>query len=399
MINELVNLIKNIRLEKLTDKKLLRDEISRYEKIYEYIEFTTKNQVVFKKLEVNEISIDKFNKRYKNIYAVDSSSRAIDLPYMFIGIGSATGINRFIGDSIEYPSISSIMSRFNEKYDYITIIPEIEGLEKNFFEKLDRMHVITKSPAGIRYSPRYSKYVVLDELRLTLENKILETFLVNDKYRDIYVFVDGPIYYTPPLVYQVNNTYKVYDEHVKYYIESWKILVSKRINIVNKLFREKNIVVIGIVKRLNRSNILSRKDPMNISSGNMNDEAYLSILTTIWFKNKRIKPYYIGPIIYDPGKLLISLPRKEIYYIGLPRRRIANEIDYRNYMFYRVEFFENTIEDLGPVIYDSIYMGSILPLSILLADTRVKKITTALVNYFIRVIGLPSETTYQYITF
>ncbi len=399
MIDDLVNIIKNIKLEGFTDKKIVRDESSRFEKIYDYIEFTTENQVILKKLEIHEIGFDELRRRYNNIYAIDSSTRAIDTPYMFIGVGSATCINRFTGDSLEYPSITSIMAQGEKSYDYIVIIPEIEGFEKDLLDKLEEKKVITRNPAGIRYSPRYSKYVVLDELRLLLENKVLNMLLEKERYRDLYVFVDGPIYYTPPLVYQVNEMHGIRDDLVKYYIESWKVLVGIRVNIIDKLMREKNITVLGIVKRLNRSNILSRRDPVGLSSGNMSDEAYLSVLTTLWFKDKKITPYYIGPIIYDPGKLPVKLPKKTIYYIGIPRRRITNETDYRNYMFYRIEYVEGAEENLEPVIYDSIHTGSILPLSILLADNRVKKITNALVNYFIRMTGLPGESTYQYITF
>ena len=70
-----------------------------------------------------------------------------------------------------------------------------------------------------------------------------------------------------------------------------------------------------------------------------------------------------------------------------------------NFMFYRTEYLWGLEAPLDPILYDSVYTGSILPLSILLADNKVKKMTTGLLNYLLRSMGLSSESTYQYITF
>ena len=399
MIDKLADIIRGMSKGDFIDKKIIRDESSRHEKIYEYIEFSTDKQVIMDKFELIELSYEKRIRPSNNIYAIDSSTRTIDTPYVFIAVGSATCLNRFTGDAIDYPRFSDVLTKPDIKHDYLVVIPEIEGIEHTFLDILDKMGVRMKNPAGTIYSPRYSKYVVLDELRLSLENIVLNMLLENDKYRDLYVFIDGPIYYTPPLVYQLNELHGIRDELLEQYVEAWKTLVSQRIIVVEKLYREKDIVVAGIVKRLNKSNILSKKNPAGISKGNVSDEVYLSILTETWFKNKRITPFYIGPVIYDPGKLPIQLPRKTLYYVGIPRRRNMYGSSFVNFMFYRTEYLWGLEAPLDPILYDSVYTGSILPLSILLADNKVKKMTTGLLNYLLRSMGLSSESTYQYITF
>lgn len=399
-MNELIRFLEEVRKFPIDNKRIIRDEDSRRERIYEYIEHTvSEDQVRIKRIEFVEIKLNEQPKGYLEIYAIDSSSRVIDTPYIFLAIGAATIINRIKGYILDYPNIYHVLNNYDLKYKYAVIIPEVSNYPLEILDKLERKGVTNKNPIGIQYTPKYSKYVVLDELRLGLENTILEKTLQESSIRDSYIFIDGPIYYTPPLVYQLNEFHGVKDELLNVYVESWKYLIEKRVNLIDKLYKERNIIVLGVVKRLYRSNILSRIDPLRVSNGNINDEAYLSIVSTIRYQELTPKPFYIGPIIYDPGRITIKLPSKKLYYIGLPRRQVAGRTDYRNYMFYRVETIHGDDESLNPIIYDSIYSGSILPLSILLADNRAKKITNGMLNYLLRITNLPTDHTYQYITF
>ncbi len=398
MVEELTEIINELRRISLKNKSIARNDDSRREKLYEYIEDTSGGEIKIEKPVFIEIDREYSLRTYSNIYGVDSSSRVIDTPYIFIAVGASTIVNRYRGFVIDYPSIDQIF-RNNTKHDYIVVIPEITGSLDSLVELLEEKGFITCNPIGFRYTPRYSKYVVLDELRLMLENKVLEKALELDKISNSYILIDGPIYYTPPLVYQLNEMHGIVDDYIKLYVAGWKKIIEKRINIINRLEKEKDVIVIGVVKRLSRSNILSRIDPLNISSGKFNDEVYLSMITTMKYRSISPKPYVFGPIIYDPGVTPISLPYKKLYYIGIPRRKVIGGTDYRNYMFFRIETITGKDSIIEPIIYDSIYAGSVIPLSILIADKRVKKITNGIVNYLLRMTGLSSENTYQYISF
>jgi len=399
MISGVAELIKALSMFTAGKERIARDDMSRIERLYDYLEYTMgEKQVVAREGGVKWIESLARN-RYTNIYAVDSSSRVIDTPYVFVALGASTAVNRFIGYARDYPDLNAVLgAKKGEKYKYIAIVPEVEKKQAIKQYNAEEYGVITKNPAGYGYTPRYSKYVILDELRLMLENMILEEIL-NEDVHDSYVLIDGPIYFTPPLVYQVNELHGVKDELLNKYVEGWQILVSKRIKLVEKLNRENNVAVLGIVKRLNRSIILSKTDPLRIG-GRVNDQVYMSILSSMLARRENAnKPFYLGPITYDPGNTPIELPRKDLYYIALPRRReYTKGAIYPDYVYYRVEAIAGYKDLLEPVIYDSLHSGSLLPLSILLADSRAKKLSTALVNYLLRATGIPSEATHQYIS-
>jgi len=389
-------LLKYIHGLESSNRKIVRDDESRRETIYEYFEYALDKQIKPIDPRFHEIVFSREAGKTFNIYGIDSSSRVIDTPYIFLAVGASTSINRLYGRVIDYPDINKLFSGENS-YRYIVIVPEITGFSEDILDSLKRNNIIVENPAGLTYTPEYSKLVILDELRLSLENRVLEIMLNNVAESDSIIFLDGPIYYTPPLIYQVNEYHGVRDELFKQYVDSWKILVNERINLVNKLW-SKGVRVVGVVKRLSRSNILSKIDPYDISRGRLNDEAYLTVITTFKYRELEPKPYYIGPIKYDPGLAPYNLPAKTLYYLAIPRRKAVGETDYRNYVFYRVEAIhdDNVLE---PIIYDSVSSGSTLPLSILLADKRVKKITIGLLNYVSRLTGLYGESTHQYISF
>ncbi|MEM1846018.1 MAG: DNA double-strand break repair nuclease NurA [Desulfurococcaceae archaeon] len=398
MIDYLIDFIKNIDFNKLIDFKIVKNDESSRIKLYEYIDYVVDKQIENNRVELREISIRESISRFDNIFAIDSSSRTVDTPYLFVAIGSTTCINRFRNIYIDYPDITSVFSKRNTHYRYIVLIPEITGLSETQFNELKNNGIIIDNPNGIIYDSKYSKYVVLDELRLRLENNMLEIILSDDRIRDSYIFIDGAIYYTPPVIYHYNELHSIRDKYIKEYIESWKILVCRRIELINKLYSEKNNYVIGIVKRLQRSNLLSRIDPLNISTGSLNDETYLSIYIDKLIRENSVKPYTIGPLLYNPSSDLVKLPVKRIYYFAIPRRTGLIENSLKTYVFFRAEALYNDNEWIKPIIYDTIYSGSTIPLSILLADSRARKITYAFTNYFILKTGLSRESTSFYIT-
>lgn len=398
MIDYLINFIKNVDFSKLVNLRIVKNDESRRDKLYEYIDFVIDGQVEKNKVEVREISVKETTLSLDNVYAIDSSSRTIDTPYLFIAIGSTTCINRFRNIFIDYPDIAGIFSSKSFNYKYIVLIPEVAGFSEIQYSELRNLGVIIDNPNGTTYDSKYSKYVVLDELRLRLENNILEILLSSDKTVDSIVFIDGAIYYTPPVIYNYNELHSTRDKYVREYIESWKTLITKRISLIDMLYRERNTTVIGIVKRLQRSNLLSKIDPLNISAGSINDETYLSIYVNKLSREHGVKPYYIGPIVYNPSSSIIKLPVKKIYYFTIPRRISYLENIFKTHVFFRAEAIHGDNEFIKPIIHDTLYSGSLIPLSILIADSRAKRISHVLTNYFLRKTGLPGETTSFYIT-
>ncbi|MET1159918.1 MAG: DNA double-strand break repair nuclease NurA [Thermoprotei archaeon] len=403
MIEELAKILSKFSRFESSSIRVVRVEESRFEKPYEYFEYTAEDkQVKFREPLIHVIDTIPISK-YMDLYAIDSSSRVIDTPYVFIAVGAVTAVNRFKRRVLDYPNISSLLLG-ESMYDFIVVVPELEIRDSDIYIKLRELGITTCNPAGLTYTPTYNKYVILDELRLKLENIMLEKLL--DIEHNSIVFLDGTIYYTPPLVYQANELHGVRDEHIEHYIRSWSILVSERIKLIDKLVREKGTSVYGIVKRLNKSNLLSRVDPLNISSGRVNDEVYLSITTSLLKRKYGVnKPFYIGPIEYNPGKTPVKLPTKQLYYVAIPRRGLHSNVNrYGDYAYYRIEVLRDLAgktedqEILTPILLDSLSTGSSLPLTLLLADNRAKKLSHALVNYILRAIGIPTESTRFYIT-
>jgi hypothetical protein len=385
----------------------MRNEESRVKRLYDFIEYVPENISGANRGETSIRFIDEdFTndiKEYTHVYAVDSSSRVLDTPYFFISIGSASAINRFKGFVIDIPDINTLFSTHIEGIDrFLALVPEIKPYRKDLFEYLKNIAYL-ENPLGRQYDPEYNKNIILDELRYRLENTILEKIL-DTGMSDSIIFIDGPTYYIPPLK-SISKTGQT-DLFEKIYLDSWIMLVKKRIELIRRL-TENNNLVIGIVKRLYKTILLSRIDPMNIGGSRINDEAYLSIVVNTRINNSDMgKPFYIGPISYTAKELCneIDLPGKIIYYMGIPKRRIYGYSGYQQYAFYRVEVLNHNHIDtdsdyiLKPVIYDSLKAGTILPLSIILVDQRVKRISSSITRYIARKLTISGETTLRYLS-
>lgn len=333
---------------------------------------------VLKNIDLNVIG------RFTNIIGLDSSSRYINTPYFFIAVASASAINRFNSFIVDSPNIDYALKTGSPER-YLLIAPEFDGLEADL-TAIEKLNVIVKNPAGAFYSPFYSRNVLLDELRLMHENIVLKKLLESD-IRDSYLLIDGPVYYTPPVAYHYVDRRVIGNELLRLYIESWSIIVSERVRILEKLIKDKNIKPIGIVKRLNKSNMLCRIDPFNVSQSWMNDYAYLSIVTNR-FKPEVGKVIYFGTIRYRPENLPIHLPDKYVAYIGVPK--LSYNVRFINYVFYRVESIYE-LDSIDPVLYDSVVSGSTLPISILVADNRVKKTSFMLIKYVASSLEIPLD--------
>ncbi len=319
-----------------------------------------------------------------SVMGVDSSSRFIDTPYFFMGIGSVSVYNRVLRSGFDCPDVYGVIygSR-GSGCEWLLVVGN--GLDKGgqFPEQ-----IVTRNPAGYPYTAGYNRLMALNELRLRLESYALNNIV--DDYGRI-ILVDGPIYHIPSIftVYLRGGGYK--SESLRKYYESWRILLRERINALNRLIG-KGFRIIGIVKRLEYSTLLSRIDPLNIlkSNARINDHTYLSIAANNIAGKGGAKPFILGPFKYRNKGIIDELPERIGYYVGLPRRREARYSS--NYVFYRVELLENDPELLNIVLTDSLGSGALLPLTILLVDSRAKKLSGGLRNYLLRLIenkGIP----------
>ncbi|MGB9816225.1 MAG: DNA double-strand break repair nuclease NurA [Desulfurococcaceae archaeon] len=330
------------------------------------------------------------------IFALDSSSRVIETPYVFIGVGAGSVYSRLTGRSIDAPHASSILGLEEPLCKHMVVIPEVE-LEQDYLNNVKLIPgVLTCNPKGALYTSKYNKHIALVELRLMIESCLMKLFQgSNYAAPGTVLMVDGPLIHPFHIPAEASFTWS--RDKVKSYSEALEYLNSERVSIVRDLLARK-VLTIGIVKRLVKSYYLSSVDPAGLSVGRINDEAYVS--TLLLRLNTAIeKPLIIGPIRVKHETLSAS---KLMWYIITPRRLCPLTSSMGNYVVYRVEVLENSSinedEVLGHVFYDSIYTGSLLPLSLLVVDKRVKKITSSIVTYLLYMTGLTEESTSQYIS-
>lgn len=331
----------------------------------------------------------------EDIFALDTSSRVIETPYVFIGIGAGSIYSRLTGRGFDVPHVASILGLEKPLCNHLVVIPEIE-LEPDFMNKISSMTgVIANNPIGIPYTSGYSKHVVLVELRLMIELCLMKIFL-NSNYATpgSTLLIDGPIIY--PFYFPAEISLIWSREKLKMYSDSLEFLNLERVKVVDKLMKQ-GILVVGIVKRLIKSYYLSSVDPARLSVGRINDEAYIMML--LLRMNKTLENLLvIGPIRVKHENNITRL----MWYIVVPRRIYPISSGMGNFVLYRVELLENNSlrkdHVLEQIFYDSFHTGSLLPLSLLVVDRRVKKITSSMATYLLYITGLTEESTSQYIS-
>ncbi|MEB3760142.1 MAG: DNA double-strand break repair nuclease NurA [Desulfurococcales archaeon] len=315
---------------------------------------------------------------------IDSSSRSIDLSHGSLIIGAAT---LTIGSThtIEYPSLSSTELNLQGPGFLIPLLPhEIPSANNPI--------IITKNPAGYNYNAAYSIEQAQDELRLLLENwlldKVAPTIIEELADRiDIQpvVLVDGP-------VYPLTMAHEKYHEYKNEYTESWQQLLITRLQAIHRL-EAKGVPVIGVVKRLEHSLILDRvvKGSPRLSQcfrkgGEYSDQ---KILAHYYTHCTRIVP----GSIYSSPKITFLYSKKTnqpyvkiLEYTAIPAGKWQHSLVPRTY---RLEYTESTSNILGELklsayhilAYDSVLRGSTTPVSIHVSDYRSKHISRAIHDY------------------
>jgi hypothetical protein len=385
----LAEIVRNIREGIIEGLRVSVKESSR--KPIELVEEASPVQVEFYSEKVQELQRQSSIKLDKEIYALDSSSRVVETPYMFTCIGAGSVFNRFTGFALDVPSLLSIMGLEEPLCKHIVLIPEIEYSQR-FTELISSVKsIIQSNPNNIPYTSEYNKNIILAELRASIENCLLENFSKIVKDRAV-LFVDGPTLYPEKIVGAVSTS----REMLELYTNSIRTLNNQRAMFIKKLLVN-DTLVINIVKRLHRSYYLSTIDPLDLKISGCSDETYLTT-ALIAGKIPSEKPVAIGPlIIRQQSEYSVN---RAMWYLVIPRRIHSYIEGLGNYVFYRVETLEDCFREpvLEIIIQDSIQIGSFLPLTLLVVDRRVKKISSSITTYFLYLTGLTSEATEHYIS-
>jgi len=385
----LAEIVKYIRQGIIEGFKISRDDASRLP--LELVEETSSVHVEIYSSKVYEIPLRKTSKLERVIYALDSSTRVVETPYLFISIGAGSVFSRLTGFALDAPSLLSILGLEEPLCRHIVLIPEIE-YSREFAELLrSSKSIMYTNPNNTPYTSEYNRNMVLAELRASLENCLLENFARMTKGIEA-LFIDGPVVYPEKIV----ETTPASRGQLEVYTSSIRALNTRRIELINKLLAE-NTLVLNIVKRLHRSYYLSATDPLDLKTSSVSDDVYLT-LALISGKIPREKPVAIGPLLVKHrGGLYVN---RTMWYLVIPRRIHVGPEKLGNYVFYRVEVSgENTGEStIDLIIHDSLLMGSFLPLTLLIVDKRVKRLSSSITTYFLYVTGLSSEATEHYIS-
>jgi hypothetical protein len=141
-------------------------------------------------------------------------------------------------------------------------------------------------------------------------------------------------------------------------------------------------------------------DPLGLGVSDINDEAYLSALSRSVAAGEGLRPYFLGPLRIRTTLSSSSRVDRIAWYVGIPRRLYSSRTSLTLYTHYRVEVLGDLVDEtvLKPVAYDSLNIGSLLPVSIIIADRRARRISSILTEYLVFSMGLDKSGFHQYLT-
>ena len=180
---------------------------------------------------------------------VDSSSRIIAVPHALIVVGSAAASMGSTANSVAWPRLQG--KGLDDGPPFIALIPLIDhgGAPASRF-------ILVYDSQAARRGAGYGASRVSRELRVAMENWVLENLpnVIESMGRRFpqegspVVMLDGPLFMATPLGYDPNsNGHGV----------SWRRLMESRVRAV-ELLESMGIPVVGVVKRVENSTILSK---------------------------------------------------------------------------------------------------------------------------------------------
>ncbi len=240
--------------------------------------------------------------------------------------------------------------------------------------------VATRNPAGHEYGESYSIHQALDEARVQLENWMLER-LAGTLREGSVVLVDGSIFNVTVGFLKGSGPAGA----------AWRELVRRRVRMV-KMLESRDIAVVGVVKRIERSRLLAASDRVrSLASacgvalhGEAGDRVVLNQAVT------GCPTWRPGGILASP-KLLVRHPppgpERIVEYVVVPPGRYQRGP--AGSRMYRLEYTERSLEllrswGLEPVdaaALDSVARGSLEPVSIAWCDRAARRASESLRRY------------------
>ncbi|MCE4611838.1 MAG: DNA double-strand break repair nuclease NurA [Desulfurococcales archaeon] len=302
---------------------------------------------------------------------LDSSSRHLETPPADIVVGTVSA-TFWRGLGFDWPSLGG-GRLWLRGLPYIYILPN----DPDLAGRLEVNFATTVNPAGRPFDPDYSVHQALDEMRVSLENWALKT-LAGEDLRPHALLLDGPVF----LVARA-----VFDQVAVKYRDSWRALLQDRLDSV-RLLEDKGVAVVGVVKRVERSRLLSVAAGIEallsrcgLRVGAIGDRALIDAALRLGcFK------WRPGSILRSP-KLRVRLGEgleKIVEYVVVPLGGF--NLSPATARVYRLEYTQRTLSilksrGLEPVhvfLADSVARDSLEPVTIASSDRRSSSITRAL---------------------
>jgi len=308
---------------------------------------------------------------------VDSSSRPLETSVGALAVGGAASAAPGLYPLAEWPSLHGLYGGGGP--GFVAVI----GVRAR-----GSWPLVAESPAGYSYE-EYSLEQALDEMRVSLENWLLSGPVLEWARRARragmapVVLVDGPV--VPVTMAFQGGARTVGDSR---YREAWRRLVEERLDAIRRLERA-GAAVVGVVKRLGKSTILSRlagavRGLERLARSGVGDQRMLYYLyqrETRWLPGRVYASPRLRVIITRDGEVAVE---KIVEYLAVPPGKWSRSPGAAR--FYRVEYTEGSrklLERLGargvyPVVHDSVLRGSLEPVEIAASDRRARQITRSL---------------------
>jgi len=295
---------------------------------------------------------------------VDSSSRYVETPVADIVVGGVAASSSLGFAGLEWPSLGPLS--YAGKLHPIFYILSNAGSQLSLEDPL----VSTTNPSGRPFDISYSVGEACDEMRVSLENWVLEILgELLEAYVNPVVMVDGPLFMVT----------KALTKDVPPWLRDvWVKLLEGRIKAIRGL-ESRGVPVIGVVKRVEKSTILSRTRGLEgIRSDVLEGDrsVVLKLMATI---DERVPGrIYVTPriIVRTPQLPGIGVLEKVVQYVVIPPGKY--QLSPPLVRVYRLEYTLRTLDILqgmglepdSVIGGDSVGKGALEPLSIRLSDMR-----------------------------
>jgi hypothetical protein len=303
---------------------------------------------------------------------VDSSSRHVETPVADVVVGAVAAISSLGSITFEWPSLGPL--RYTGGSHPVFYILSNAGVQFSFEDPL----VSTVNPSGRPFDISYSVGEACDEMRVSLENWVLEVLggLLEAQVNPV-VMVDGPLHIVA----------KALTRDVQPWIRDvWVKLLEGRVKAIRGL-ESRGVPVIGVVKRVEKSTILSRTRGLEGVRGDIVEGDKSIILRAMTMLGDRVPGrIYVTPriIVRTPQLPGIGVLEKVVQYIVIPPGKF--QLSPPLVRVYRLEYTLKTLgilQDMGlepdaVIGGDSVGRGALEPLSIRLSDLRSSFLSHAL---------------------